>query len=286
MRILVTGSSGLVGRYVADELARDHEVHLLDVQHPHRDDLVFHQIDLLDSKASRRTIKGYDVVVHLAGIPHPLNNPPEQVFRTNTVGTFNVLEACAQNEIRRCIFLSSESTLGFAFSSSRMVPEYVPIDESHPLRPQDPYGLSKLACELLCQGYTRKTGMQTLCLRPPWIWVPEPKEVELYRQLIRDYVSWSKNLWACIHVKDVAQAVRLCIESSSLPPQDVFFICADENWTGIESRTLVKQFYPETNLPTIGFKGMASLISNEKARKGFGFQPQFSPKDILGAIEA
>jgi nucleoside-diphosphate-sugar epimerase len=166
-----------------------------------------------------------------------------------------------------------------------MVPDYLPIDERHPLRPQDPYGLSKLSCELLCQGYTRKTGMQTICLRPPWIWVPEPEEVELYRQLVRDSTQWSKNLWAYIHVMDVARAIRLCVESNSLPLHDVFFICADHNWTGIESRVLVKQFYPETTLLSEGFRGMASLINNEKARKSFGFQPKFSLKDILGATE-
>lgn len=281
MRILVTGGSGLVGRYVADELALDHEVHLLDVQPPHRNDLVFHQIDLLDSEASRRTIKGYDVVVHLAGIPHPLNHPPEQVFRTNTLGTLNLLESCALNDIRRFIFLSSESTLGFAFSTTRIVPEYLPIDERHPLRPQDPYGLSKLTCELLCQGYTRKTGMQTLCLRPPWIWVPEAKEVELYRQLVRDYSQWFKNLWAYIHVADVAQAVRRCVESTSLPQHDAYFICADDNWTDVESPTLAEKFYPETTTLSRSFVGMASFISNEKARKAFGFQPGFLATDFI-----
>ncbi len=286
MRILVTGSSGLVGRYVVDELARAHEVHLLDLQSPHRNDLVFHPIDLLDSEASRRAIAGYDVVVHLAGIPHPLNTPPERVFRTNTLTTFNLLEACALNNIHRCIFLSSESTLGFAFSTTRMAPEYVPIDERHPLRPQDPYGLSKLSCELLCQGYTRKTGMQTLCLRPPWIWVPEPKEIEVYRGLVRDYAAWYKNLWAYIHVADVAQAIRLCVESSSLPLHDAYFICADDNWTSVESRTLMQKFYPETAVFSDSFVGMGSLISNEKARKAFGFQPRFLSTDFLGALKA
>lgn len=281
MRILVTGSSGLVGRYVVDELARHHEVGMLDLQPPHRNDLSFHQTDLLDNEATNSGVKGYDVVVHLAGIPHPLNDPPERVFRTNTIGTFNVLEACALNGIRRCIFLSSESTLGFAFSTTRMIPEFLPIDEHHPLRPQDPYGLSKLSCELLCQGYTRKTGMQTLCLRPPWIWVPEPREMELYRRLVSEYAGWYKNLWAFIHVSDVVRAILQCAESKTLPPHDSFFICADENWTGMESRDLVRQFFPETSDVSVELKGRSSLISNKKAREAFGFQPEFSSPDFI-----
>lgn len=273
MKILVTGGSGLVGRYVVDELVKSHSVENLDLIAPHRSDLPFHNIDLLDFEAVLSAVKGFDIVVHLAGIPHPLNEPAEKVFRTNTMGTFNVLEACAVNGIQRLIFMSSESTLGFAFSAARMWPEYIPITESHPTRPQDPYGLSKVACELLCQGYSRKTGMQTHCLRPPWIWVPEPKEIELYKQLVKEYPRWYKNLWAYIHVFDVAQAVRLCVESKELPRHDAYFVCADDNWTGIESRKLLAEFYPETTQVAPDFSGTQSFISNLKAKTALGFKP-------------
>lgn len=281
MKILVTGGSGLVGRYVVDELVKSHSVEILDLIAPHHSDLLFHKVDLLDIEAVKFAVKGFDIVVHLAGIPHPLNEPAEKVFRTNTIGTFNVLEASAVNGIQRLVFMSSESTLGFAFSTARMWPEYIPLTESHPARPQDPYGLSKVASELLCQGYSRKTGMQTVCLRPPWIWVPEPKELEFYKQLIKEYPKWYKNLWAYIHVSDVVQAVRLCVESEELPRHDVYFICADDNWTGIESRTLLAEFYPETTQVAPDFSGAQSFISNLKAKTDFGFKPAYTWRDLI-----
>jgi UDP-glucose 4-epimerase len=281
MKILVTGGSGLIGRHVVEELKLTHSVEILDLKKPDHTLIPYHSIDLLDEHATREHVRGCDVVVHLAGIPHPLNDPPEKVFRTNTQSTYNLLEACAANEVRRVVFVSSESVLGFAFSTTRMWPDFLPLDETHPLRPQDPYGLSKVTCELICSGFSRRTGMQTICLRPPWVWVPEPQEVIFYRQLRAEYPKWYKNLWAYIHVFDVAKAVRQCVESSDLPVHDSYFICSPETWVDVESRKLVAQYFPETSKIADSFAGRASLISCEKAKKAFGFSALYSWRDIL-----
>ena len=281
MKILVTGGSGLVGRYVVDELALSHQVEILDVKKPHRTDLPFLEINLLNEATVRKHVSGFDVVVHLAGIPHPLNDPPEKVFRTNALGTFNLLEACAANGIRRLVFISSESVLGFAFSTTRIWPEYLQIDEQHPLRPQDPYGLSKLTCEQICNGFSRRTGMQTICLRPPWIWVPEQNEIKMYKQLRNEYQKWPKNLWAYIHVYDVAKAVRQCVESPGLPVHDAFFICAPETWTDVESRSLAVEYFPETKTISPSLSGNFSFNSTEKAKRAFGFSPAYTWREII-----
>lgn len=270
----------MVGRYVVDELALSHQVENFDVKQPYRTDLPFLEVDLLNEEMVKKHVSGFDVVVHLAGIPHPLNDPPERVFRTNVLGTFNVLEACAANGIRRLIFISSESVLGFAFSTTRMWPEYLQIDEHHPQRPQDPYGLSKVTCESLCLGFSRRTGMQTICLRPPWIWVPEPSEIKMYKQLRSEYQNWSKNLWAYIHVYDVARAVLQCAESSDLPAHDAFFICAPETWTDVASRSLAAEYFPETKTISPSLSGNFSFISSEKAKKAFGFSTAYTWRDI------
>jgi nucleoside-diphosphate-sugar epimerase len=280
MRILVTGGSGLVGRYVVKELQSDHDPEILDLRPPASGDVRFHQVDLLDPAALKLTVRDFDAVVHLGGIPHPLNDPADVVFRTNALGTFNLLEACAANRIGKFVFMSSESVLGFAFSTTRMWPQTLPIDEQHPLRPQDSYGLSKVTSEHLCSGFTRRTGMQTICLRPPWIWAPEPKEIAFYRQLRAEFPNWFKNLWAYIHVRDVAGAVRTCIERSDLPPHDSFFIAARGNWTGRESRQLANQFFPETTQIREEFTGSCSFISTKKAETLIGFEPKYTWMDL------
>jgi nucleoside-diphosphate-sugar epimerase len=282
VKVLVTGGSGLVGRHIVDALSRDREVANLDINPSQRGNAPFIKADVLDLEALREKTRGFDAVVHLAGIPHPLNEPGEKVFRVNVMGTFNMLEAALQNGIRKFVLMSSESTLGFAFSSQRTWPEYLPVDESHPLRPQDPYGLSKVACELLCAGFSRRSMLATVCLRSPWIWVPEPGEAEMYRRLVKEYDQWPKNLWAYIHVADVAQAIRLALDSPLPVSHEVCFICANENWTDIDSRDLVKRFYPEIPVIAESFTKRASFITNEKARRILGFSPRFSRTDILG----
>jgi len=281
MKVLVTGGSGLVGKYITADLAESHHVEILDLKKPHREDFGFHPVDLLDYPAVERALPDCDVVVHLAGIPHPLSDPAGRVFRTNVMATFNILEACADRGIRRFIFLSSESTLGLAFSSSVMWPLYIPIDEQHPVRPEDPYGLSKLVGELLCKSYAQRYGIQTICLRPPWIWVPEAEEIRRYRDLIAEYSKWSKNLWAYIHVADVANAIRCCIESAELPVHDCYFITAAETWTEVESRSLVSKYFPRTTTIAADFSGRDSLISWKKAHEAFAFTPQHTWREIV-----
>jgi UDP-glucose 4-epimerase len=281
VKVLVTGASGFIGRYIVDELALHHSVEMLDIKPAHRTDLPFHLVNILEENEVRRKVKNFDAVVHLAGIPHPLNNPPEQVFRVNTIGTYNLLEACSVNDIRKVVFLSSESTLGFDFASTPMAPMYFPIDEEHPLQPQDAYGLSKVCCELICAGFTRRVGMQTVCLRAPWIWVPEEKELQLYRQLIAEYSKWYRTLWAYIHVLDIAQLIQRAFECELPQRHESYFICAKENWTGHDSRELLEEFYPEIKDMRKKFSGKMSLISAEKAKRELGFEPMNSVKDLL-----
>ncbi|HTP79988.1 MAG TPA: NAD(P)-dependent oxidoreductase [Bacteroidota bacterium] len=280
MRVLVTGGSGMVGRYVVEELQNVHDVEVLDLRPPSTDSVRFQHADILDLETLVGVMARYDAVVHLAGIPHPLDNPAETVFRVNVLGTFNVLEAAARNGIPKVVFMSSESTLGFAFSKNRVWPEYVPIDEQHPVRPQDPYGLSKLSGELACASYTRSHGMTTICLRAPWIWIPEERELEIYRELVRNHRAWYKNLWAYIHVFDVAAAVRLALDYEDARSHKVCFISARNNWTALESRKLLAEFYPETTRVGPSFTGACSFISSRKAKEELGFEAEHTSEEF------
>jgi nucleoside-diphosphate-sugar epimerase len=281
MKILVTGGSGLIGKYIVDELLQHkHTVGVLDLKPP-KQKVKHHKVDVLNLENVVKAVKGYDAVVHTAGIPHPLNDPAEKVFSVNVNGTFNVLEASARNKIKKVVFTSSESTLGFAFMTNRMVPEYVPIDELHPLRPQDPYGLSKVIGEQICRTYSARYGIRTVCLREPWIWVPEGSERGKYKKLVTDYSQWHKNLWAFVHAYDVAQAHRLAVEQDLSSLHEVFFINAQQNWTGIDSRVLLGTHFPEIKKFAPDFTGPASILSYRKAKELLGYEPRHSVRDIL-----
>ncbi|MFZ4619489.1 MAG: NAD-dependent epimerase/dehydratase family protein [Bacteroidota bacterium] len=282
MNILVTGGSGSVGKYIVDELlAHGHTVGVLDLNKPKQSSVVFHSVSVLILSDVEQAMKGYDAVIHCAGIPHPLNDPAEKVFNVNVNGTFNVLEAAARNGIRKVVFTSSESTLGFAFMANRMTPLFIPIDESHPMRPQDPYGLSKVNGEQICRTYSAKYGIRTVCLREPWIWVPEPEQIPFYKKLVSEYTDWHKNLWTYVHVFDVAKAHRLAVENDLENLHEIFFITAKENWTGKDSKELLKQFYPETTEFAEGFSGAQAIISHAKASRLLGYHPEYSLNDLF-----
>ncbi len=282
MKILVTGGSGMVGKYIVEELLKHrYEVGVMDLVPPKQENVIFHHTDVLVLTDVERSMKGYDVVIHTAGIPHPLNDPAERVFNVNVNGTFNVLESAARNGIKKVIFTSSESTLGFAFMTNRMVPEYIPIDELHPLRPQDSYGLSKVIGEQICKTYSAKYEMQTICLREPWIWVPEIEQRLFYKKLVSEYGDWYKNLWTYVHVYDVAVAHRLAVERTLNSLHEVFFITAKENWTRKNSRELIAQFFPEVKKIGDNFSGALAIISHEKAKRLLGYEPKFTVRDLL-----
>lgn len=277
-KVLVTGGSGLVGKYVAQELSRSYEVTVLDKTEPsYKTNFII--ADITSTEELSKIETDFDAIVHLAGIPHPLNDPPEKVFFVNTVGTFNLMQFATKRGIRKVILASSESTLGFAFAKNAHEPLYFPIDEQHPLQPQDPYGLSKVCAEEILKSYNRAYGIQTIALRFPWIWVPERDEIKFYHQLVREYQKWYKNLWAWVHVYDVVQAFQKALSLNSNENYR-FFITADENWTEIGSMKLIEEFYKSTKLVR-KLEDRQSLISSDLAKVVLKYSPQYKVKDIL-----
>src|SRR4051794_33679580 len=156
MRVVVTGGSGLAGRAaVAHLVEHGYTVGNVDLT-PGDSTLPFRRADLTDLGQTYGALRGAEAVVHLAAIPRPTFDVPEVVFRTNVMATFNVLEAASALGIRRAVIASSVSVLGFPFFERPLTPAYVPIDEEHPLLPQDPYALSKRLGEELSAGYARR----------------------------------------------------------------------------------------------------------------------------------
>ncbi len=96
--------------------------------------------------------------------------PFEVTYRVNALGTVNCLEAAAKVGAERFVLASSEAVLGFPYRERDFKPEYFPIDEAHPLQPQDCYGLSKVAAEEACRSYTRRGVLSTVCVRPCYCW--------------------------------------------------------------------------------------------------------------------
>lgn len=271
MRVVVTGGSGLAGRAVVAELV-EHGFEVTNVDRvPGDGSAPFKRVDIEDLGQVYGALRGAEAVAHFAAIPRPTFDVPEVVFRTNVMGSFNVLEAAAAVGVRRVVTASSVSVLGFPFFERPFAPAYVPIDEEHPRLPQDAYALSKLVGEDIADGFARRGALDVVSLRFPWIHTPETFAAQIV-PLQSDPAAGAANLWSYVDARDVGAAVRLAL-AADIRGHEALFVAAADSFMPGASAELVRALYPSTVIRA-GFVGNASLLSGEKAARLLGFRPR------------
>lgn len=273
--VLVTGGSGNVGGFVCRDLVRHgYQVTIFDRRPPARKgSMGFAEGSILSLADLRPAMDGVDAVVHLAAIPHPANDPPDVVFEVNTMGTHRVLDAAAQSGVGRVVAASSDSTYGFVFGTGAERPQYLPVDEEHPVCPADPYGLSKLLDEQICAQHSRRYGMTTVALRYCWVWFPP--DYPDPAALAANAENCRRTLAGYVDARDVAQAVRLALQAP-LSGHETFLISARDTYLPIPTREFIAQTFPELReLREPGRfvgDGFESLLSTAKAERMLGFR--------------
>ncbi len=156
-KVVITGSSGLLGPYVADHfIEAGYEVLSVDLVKPKKSRASHITANLMDLGECYGILAGADAVVHLAAIPVAYSHPNEVTFQNNVMSTYNILEAAAGLGIKKAVTASSESSYGIVFSRQNLAPLYVPMDEDHPQLPEDSYGLSKIVGEKIADTINRR----------------------------------------------------------------------------------------------------------------------------------
>src|SRR6185437_2863133 len=125
--------------------------------------------DARDVEAVARALRDCDALIHLAAIPTPLVDPPEEVFGVNTLSTFTVLDQAGQVGITRAAIASSYAICGLPFAPRPLTIPYLPMDTKLPLQIADPYALSKRVDELTAEMITARYGMDIVALRLPFV---------------------------------------------------------------------------------------------------------------------
>ena len=281
MRILVTGGAGAVGRYFVSRAADVHEITVFDRVAPRIADESVRVVvaDIADAEALRTALEGVDLVVHLAAEAR-LTPDERRMFEANVIAPFNVLEAMKAAGVTRLIQASSICAYGAIFHAGPLQPVYLPIDEDHPLRPEDAYGMSKLIDEVMIRSYVDRLGWAACCLRFATVWIPEadfPFTPKFVRS-INDVSLKSDRYWAYVDVRDVAQALLLTVEH--LAARESEFLTLNIGAAGTvnadDAIEAARRYYPDAELRPLdpNDRTDAPLYSINRARSVLGYEPQ------------
>jgi nucleoside-diphosphate-sugar epimerase len=170
-----------------------------------------------------------------------------------------------------------------AFAERPFDPLYFPIDEEHPVRPQDPYALGKHFAEQLCDAAVRRSDLRCITIRPTWVQDESSYERNLgpmVRAAAAGRPEATMNGWSYIDATDLAAAIRLAAESD-LPGHEVFFITSpDAVGVADTAAALRMQFGDGVELRPFPFPG-ATGVSSAKAVRMLGWEPTRSWRDYL-----
>jgi nucleoside-diphosphate-sugar epimerase len=267
--ILVTGGSGHLGTEILRELGKAARAVSFDLKPP-RVEAPFIAGSVLSLAETEEAMRGVDIVVHSAAIPNPRDKPPEVVFETNVRGTWNVFHAASRAGVRKIVLISSECATGLCYQKGEFPPDYLPIDEDYPLKPNEVYGLSKVAAETVAASFVRGTGMDVAVIRPLFILFPYN-----YPEIPARAGLYFRDLWGWVEPADVATSVRLAIEK--VEGFEIFFIGAPNTLAPEPTLSLVERRFgrlPEIRRPELYQREPnAALFDIAKARRLLGFNP-------------
>ena len=279
-RVLVTGGGGRLGRYVVDRLKRSNSVTVIDTADPNISGVNFRKVDVLDLEAMTDALQGVEALVHLAAIPNPRTSSPQICFDVNVRGTWTALEAAKASGVRRAVIAGSDSATGLHFNPEGWPPQFLPVDESHPLRPSEVYSLTKEIVEAIARAAAVTGDIEVKVLRPAHVvFPPEYPDLKARGADVNNY-----HLWNFVAPEDVAQAFELALTCEDGNFASYFIAALD----GLNARPTLELFEerfgfrPEVRNPELYERiPNAGVFDISHAQKALGFKPQINREELL-----
>ena len=295
MKYLVTGGAGFIGSHIVEQLVQDgQDVVIIDDLSsgelknlaPIIDKIKFVKGDIRDFKVINSAMKGIDYVSHQAAkraVPDSIIHP-EEFNDVNINGTFNVLKAAHECNVKRVVFASSSSVYGDS--------DEFPLNESLLPEPKSPYAITKLIGEHYVRYFYENYGLETVSLRYFNVFGPRQDSKSIYSNVVPIFIDKISNdnnpiIYGdgtqrrdCVYVKDIVKANLLAFKAKKLTGKSIN-ICSGSSISILElvdmiNNLLGKDIKPQFAearagdvMKTLGCNNLAKELIGYAASVGF-----------------
>ena len=279
MRILLTGAAGFIGRNIAARLVNDgHEV------------IFFDRVlgnDLSDRETLNQNIAVSDVVIHLAAIAdlNYAREHPEETFKTNIQGTWNVAEYCALYN-KRLLYASTCCVYG-----DQDFEKYPETTEDSPPNPNEIYAYSKYVGEYLIRSFHFTHGLNYVNMRFPTTYgEPGMREALGVKLFLRQAIAKAPitvhgdgtQTRTLTHISDLVEAVTRLVNRPDLN-NFAINLSTEESVSALDMAKVIKEVTgsesPITFIPQRKGQTMKEAIRSYKAKELLGWEAKVSFKD-------
>lgn len=285
MKLLVTGAGGFIPSHICDALLEDgHKV--IGIVHS-KEDRIKHLSDNDNFRIEKGDINDLDFVnkilnennieciIHSAALHSPKElDDPFPYFSANSMGTLSILEAAKGANIKKIIYSSTMGVYGNK-------PEYLPVNENHPLKPFNFYSATKLQGEMFCKLYSEMYGFNVIILRYSGVFGTRRFWGGIYHfvknAIENRQIIVSKDIkWDTIYVKDVGEANVLALKKINEIKFDIFNIGRGKLISTMEIADMIAKISNSKYSPKLeGEKeDFEFFFDIKKAKELLGFEPK------------
>jgi nucleoside-diphosphate-sugar epimerase len=269
-KIVVTGGSGRLGQHVIRELlGHGYDVLSLDRVVPPINFCPSWIADLTRAGDVYQALDGADGVIHLGAYQAPGLAPDSETFSNNVTAAYNVLHAAAELRVRRVVMASSTAAFGFLYARRFWLPDYLPLDEKHSCKPQDPYGLSKVVGEKIADSFATIHDTSICSLRFPGI--NFDPNFNGFAERWQDPAVKPGRFWSYIDARDAAFACRLALEAP-VRGHEVLLVAAPTSTVRQPTDELMRLYLPGVKKATPELNGNWSGVNSGKAQELLRFE--------------
>ena len=270
MSVLITGSNGFLGQYLAQFLAEKNYSILAQTRkaqtfaHPN---IVNINFDLNDNLANI-DLRQVDVIVHCAGRAHVMHetaaSPLEEYRQTNVQGTLNLAQKAVQSGVKRFIYLSSIKVNGEQTTTQ-------PFKPNDKVNTDDPYGLSKYEAEQALLKLSEQTGLEVVIIRPVLIYGPNVKAnfksmMALARKKLPLPIGCLDNKRSMVSVYNLADLIEVCLTHPNA--KNEIFLVSDQNDISVKQLFEKLAYYQNNELIMLSVpKSLISLLASLVGKK-------------------